>query len=1305
MSNENNSRPAGRDELDIDRLIRSIRSTEQQPEQPALQRSAQTRQESAPVSGEGETGSVQQTEAPAIHLAQPERPLTRQEREDRDPGIQQMRSQIQSIMAAWGDQPEASAPVSVQAPEPAPRREQERTSEWKIPEIVLPPVEEEPNRKTELPKDWQKAPEGEPEEEPRQRRQRPSLNERLAFLRNRREERQEAAPPVETSQPEPEPSEAAGRPEPEQPRREPEETDAALSQPEQAGERERQAFAQGQVITLRLHRSAPEQSPEEHRIFDQEEDDALEAMLADNAREFRARQEAEQAAAEKAAAEQAAERAAAEQAAAERAAAEKAAAEQTAAEKVAAEQAAAEKAAAEAETEQPGTAEPEAPLRTEAEAPFQVLTLNLRRPETRTEEEPAPQQIFDQEREEELPEEPVLPEQPEAPEEPVLREQPEAPEEPVLPEQPEAPEEPVLREQPEAPEQPVLREQPEAPEEPVLREQPEAPEEPVLPEQPEKSEQSPRQGQTGPAFQVLTLRLNRSADRPEGEKPSHRAVEQEQEDEELEAMLAAHAGPAVEKPQMEIVPAELPAQAEEPEQEASPEEPEQTADGEPSPARPEEEPETAQTPAEEEQPAENTDTPDAQPDEETEEDWEEGVADESLLERPDRGPGLVQRLAALAVGLLQRPKKQTEPEDADYEEKTPSQPKRPDKVVELPQEKSNPLQRKLEEVEERANDFADSMFQGDSEEAAEEEKLHRKAERYIPGTDEEREPRRRPKPVKEKKAPVRRAPDTSPKELSRIFYSSWKSGKGRLPFQLMLALTLILLSALAGGDLPFVQIPALTENPKLAGILLTVGLAGACALGLDTLLEGIFQLFRGRPGLNTLASIGVLLTLADGVWFSVLGREGPLPFCGFAALSLWSVAWGNCRKKQGLYLSCQMAAAVSHPQRLTLDQGKWDNKGTFIKETGTTKGFGSQMQEPDGAQQVYRYAAPVMIAACLIFGILAAVGQRGVGQLVWNWSVIFVLATPLAATLAYGVPYTKLVKRLNRSGVILAGWEGADSMKGEAGIAITDSDLFPEGYVQFNGIKNFGQVSLEKLTGCTASVMREMDTGLAKIFDDLIRTQGGFYRRVDDLKAGEGGFSGLIRGDQVLVGNADYMKLMGVPLQQGYQVRNAVFCVINGELQGIFALNYSLAHSIQPALNALIHGHVNPILATRDFNITPTMLRQRFRLPADRMEYPPMDRRQLLSAKGQPHNETLGALIYREGLGACTDAILGGRRLRMVVRLNTILAVAASVVGALLGFYLTLMGAYHSLSPLNILFFLVMWLVPILLVSNGVDKF
>ena len=677
---------------------------------------------------------------------------------------------------------------------------------------------------------------------------------------------------------------------------------------------------------------------------------------------------------------------------------------------------------------------------------------------------------------------------------------------------------------------------------------------------------------------------------------------------------------------------------------------------------------------------------------------EEALPDGDWEETP-RGPSLLGWLKS----LFRRPASEEDEEAGPGEEDAPEE-----KVIPIPNREPGGLRRRLDRMGEMADRFAETMFQGDELVDEEEERAQRIAEQYIPGTDEERPTRPKPRPRKKpkQKKPVRRAPDTSPKQLARSYYSSWKSTKSRLPFQLAVAVLLLACSAVAGGELPFVTVPALAENLRLTGAILAGGLALAVAIGLDTLLDGVVQLFRGRPSLGTLSSLGVLFTLVDAVWYAVPGRDGPLPFCGFAALSLWAMAWGNCRKKRGLYQSCQMAAAVTQPQRLTMDHGKWDNKGVFIKETGGVRGFGSQMQEPDGAQQVYRYAAPVMMAAGLVFGLLAVIGQGTAQHLLWNWSVIFVLTTPLSATMAYGLPYDRLVKRLNRSGVILAGWEGVDSMHGPAGIAITDTDLFPDGYVQFKGIKNFGQVSLEKLTGCTASMIRETDTGLAKIFDDQIRTQGGFYRRVDDLKYSEaGGFSGSIRGDQVLIGSAGYMKVMGIPLQQGYQVKNAVFCVINGQLQGIFSLDYSQPYYIRPALNALIRGGVNPILATRDFNITPQMLHQRFKLPVDRMEYPPVDRRHQLSAKGQPHNDVLAALIYREGLGAYTDAILGGRRLRAVVRLNTAVTVAASAVGALLGFYLTMMNAYASLSLLNTLFFLLMWLIPPLLISGSVNRF
>ena len=637
----------------------------------------------------------------------------------------------------------------------------------------------------------------------------------------------------------------------------------------------------------------------------------------------------------------------------------------------------------------------------------------------------------------------------------------------------------------------------------------------------------------------------------------------------------------------------------------------------------------------------------------------------------------------------------------------------PQKVVQMPEEKPGLLQKKIDAWREQADEFAGTMFRHDNEEEEEEEAIYQQVEQLIPGTDEERVP---PKPSRrkekaerkkeEKEASVRRAPDTSPKQLYRIYGASYKSGQGRLPFLFVLALLLLVVTAIAGGELPFIQVAFLQENLRLTGIILVLGLAAACGIGLDTLLEGVMRLVRGRPGLNTLSSIGIFLAIVDGLWYALLGREGPLPFCGFAALSLWAVAWGNCRKKRGQRDACEDAYTRSQFERLTMDEDKWNGKGVFVKEPGTAKSFGSQIQEPDGVERACRYVTPVMMIACFLFGILSVVGQKNPQQLIWSWSVIFVLATPLSATLAYGLPYSKLVKRLHRSGAVLAGWDGIASMQGDAGIVLTDRDLFPEGSVQFTGIHNFGDVSLEKLTGCTASMIREADTGLAKIFDDQVRIQGGFYRRVDNLNwSEEGGFTGVIRGDTVMIGTAGYLQVHGISIDPGYQLRSAVFCVVNGRLQGSFALNYSLPRTVRPTIHALLTGGIHPILATRDFNITPDVLRQRFKLQAERMQYPAVERRHELSAKGQPHNSTLGALIFREGIAPYADAIMGGRRMRSVVRLNAFITVAGSVVGGLMGFYLTLMSAYGSLSLMNILFFLVMWLVPTVLISNGVDQF
>ena len=158
-------------------------------------------------------------------------------------------------------------------------------------------------------------------------------------------------------------------------------------------------------------------------------------------------------------------------------------------------------------------------------------------------------------------------------------------------------------------------------------------------------------------------------------------------------------------------------------------------------------------------------------------------------------------------------------------------------------------------------------------------------------------------------------------------------------------------------------------------------------------------------------------------------------------------------------------------------------------------------------------------------------------------------------------------------------------------------------------------------------------------------------------------------------------------------------------LAGIFALNYSLPDGVFPSLDALLREKVGPVLATRDFNIIPAMLHQRFKLASDKMDFPPVERRRELSDPEQPHNPILTAVLCREGLVPYADSVVGARRLRRATRFGAILTCVGATVGVLLAYYLTAVTAFGSLSPLNLLIFLITWLLPVWVLTSWVPRY
>lgn len=609
------------------------------------------------------------------------------------------------------------------------------------------------------------------------------------------------------------------------------------------------------------------------------------------------------------------------------------------------------------------------------------------------------------------------------------------------------------------------------------------------------------------------------------------------------------------------------------------------------------------------------------------------------------------------------------------------------------------LAARLATLRRRGDHYADHMY--DQAEPDEETRL---AEKYIPGVDREEPAAPQPRRARPLRRPAKTPPDTAPAELAGRWQKGLKGCRRRVTASFLLSLPAVLLSL----DFPVylaLELPAGADLFRLRCWALCALLAAVGALCWDVLFAGVRTLVTLRPGAETLITLAWAFTLADGLTAGVWEpRLGCLPCAAVTALGLSFHLRGACARRRGDRLAAKTAAQARTPYVVTLDENKWSGRPAYAKWSGAPAGLGSQLQTEDAGTAAYRVAGPLLLLAGLLCAAMASVGQGAPGRFLWAASVCFTAASSWSALLAWGLPWRRLALRLSKVGAALAGWRGVDRCR-PGGIIVTDGDLFPPGSVTVAQVRVFGGVSTEKTVAYTATLLRVMNCGLTRPFHDLLRAQGAVYREVSGVRPHEGGMSGVIRDQEVLVGTASFMHLMKVAMPQGLNVKNALFCSIDGRLAGMFLLDYALGTEVAPCLSALLRSEVSPILATRDFNLIPAMLEKRFRLPVDRMEFPPVERRLELSSADQEHDATPAALLCREGLTAFSDAVVGGRRLRGAVRRSVCFALLGAVIGLCLTFYLAAQGAYATLTPPVFLVFMALWLVPELLLAGWVEQY
>ena len=542
-----------------------------------------------------------------------------------------------------------------------------------------------------------------------------------------------------------------------------------------------------------------------------------------------------------------------------------------------------------------------------------------------------------------------------------------------------------------------------------------------------------------------------------------------------------------------------------------------------------------------------------------------------------------------------------------------------------------------------------------------------------------------------------RPPELAPEAAARLYADQAQSLRTRSLLATAVCVVLVWLSY----GLPAAG--ALGASVRVRSFACLVLELTVMVIGLDVFSNGLRTLFQKRPGAESLIAVSCLVTVLDAVCIIVFQTyKIGLPFCAVSALSLTAALWGYYLSCKSFALSFLTAARSQTPTVILSENGGEENGRVLVHVRRPVTGFVRSSEEADLFEKTYAYVTPILLIFALVLSLLCFVGSKNCTSFPHTLAAAVSVCASLSTVLGFALPYYMVTKRLARSGVAIAGSAGSAELGHIRRVVLKDKDLFPARTLSIANISVEEGFYPDRVTSYTASMIDAAGLGIAPVFTELMKKNGYTMKPVEDFAVQEsGGLVARVNGDLVYVGPAAFMQLMGVHVGRGAASKTAVCTAINDTLAGIFEISYAPVASVQRGLITLLRGGSEPVFAVRDFNITPTLVTQKFRLPRKNYEFPSFATRYEVSSDETEDEGTVAAVFPRGGLNAVAGLIRRGRKLYRSLVICDLISVLGSFVGMVMMLAMCWQGVWTAASCANAMSFMLLWLVPVFVFSYG----
>ena len=355
---------------------------------------------------------------------------------------------------------------------------------------------------------------------------------------------------------------------------------------------------------------------------------------------------------------------------------------------------------------------------------------------------------------------------------------------------------------------------------------------------------------------------------------------------------------------------------------------------------------------------------------------------------------------------------------------------------------------------------------------------------------------------------------------------------------------------------------------------------------------------------------------------------------------------------------------------------------------------------PDPSEELCTKFAPITIVCSIfvavVYGIMAKTFVGALSAL----AVMSCISIPICSLIVGNLGLFMAGKDNLRQGAVISGYPSVKQFSECDAVMVNACDLYPKGSIKLVKSKNFIDFRLEESLLCAALVMKESNSPLYHIFDDLLKKHVHNRMKVESvLYEDKLGLVGWINGERILVGNRKLLDRFHIYIDDAADETkftnkglNVTYIACAGQLVSMLVTSYRPNPEIKAELLSAQANGLCFIVSTSDHNITAERIAADYDIFYRTIKILPSGYATMCNELADTTDEASRAYIATKGdFKSFIHAVTSCISFKQNLTISMIVQICGLILGVLLCATMVLYDSASILGVVEIMLYMLFW--------------